>query len=156
MSSPQFPHCLTATLKNCCRQDNVPTVFFPQFVHCLTATFKNYCRQNNVPTVFSPQFLHCLTASLKNCCRQDNVSTVFSPQFLHCLTTSLKNRDSLLFEQAQRCVRRIADLAKLSSVDTQTKVSPRGSLCPCLLRQKFRLKFGREPRCCTQNMPVKS
>ena len=64
------------------------------------------------------------------CCRQHNVPTVFSPQFLHCLTTSLKNRDSLLFEQAQRCVRRIADLAKLSSVDTQTKVSDPGSRCP--------------------------
>ena len=74
--------------------------------------------------------------------------TVFSPQFLHCLTTSLKNRDSLLFEQAQRCVRRIADLAKLSSVDTQTKVSNPGSLCPRLLRSRF--KSGCEPRCCTQ------
>ena len=61
-----------------------------------------------------------------DCCRQDNVPTVFSPQFLHCLTTTLKNRDSLLFEQAQRCVRRIADLAKLSSVHTQTKVSKSG------------------------------
>ena len=81
--------------------------------------------------------------------------TVFSPQFLHCLTTSLKNRDSLLFEQAQRCVRRIADLAKLSSVDTQTKVSNSGGLGARLLRQCSRLESGCD-RCLlhAKEMPV--
>ena len=48
---------------------------------------------------------------------------VSSPQFLHCLTTSLKHKDSLLFEQAQRCVRRISDLGQAGEVDTQTKVA---------------------------------